>query len=54
MFSYTAENHTYVFVDLLKELNTGIAMIPLVSILSNVAVAKSFGRCYFFGIAIKA
>lgn len=45
---YENGNQTYNFIDLVKELNVGIFIIPLVSILANVAVAKSFGKlCRF-------
>ena len=30
------------FVDMLKELGTGLFIIPLISVLENVAIAKSF------------
>lgn len=42
--SYANGNITLDFISLVQELQLGIVMVPLVSILGNVAVAKSFGK----------
>ncbi|OAD55739.1 Sodium-independent sulfate anion transporter [Eufriesea mexicana] len=43
-FSITAGNHTETFADMCKNLGTGIAIVPLISIIGNVAIAKAFSR----------
>lgn len=43
-FQFTHENRTYEFVDIIKDLGSGIALLPLVSIIANIAIAKSFSE----------
>ncbi|CAD1473052.1 unnamed protein product [Heterotrigona itama] len=41
-FSSQVGNETYTFLDMCSHLGSGIIILPLVSILANVAIAKSF------------
>ncbi|KAJ9600808.1 hypothetical protein L9F63_001020 [Diploptera punctata] len=41
-FSTVYGNQTYNFVDMVTHLGTGIAIVPIIAILGNVAIAKSF------------
>ncbi|XP_031837112.1 sodium-independent sulfate anion transporter isoform X2 [Nomia melanderi] len=43
-FSRTVGNQTETFVDMCKNLGTGILIVPLISIIGNVAIAKAFSR----------
>ncbi|CAL7934968.1 unnamed protein product [Xylocopa violacea] len=43
-FSVNAGNHTETFLDMCKNLGTGIVVVPLISIIGNVAIAKAFSR----------
>ena len=45
-FEVIANNHTYTFVEMVMEMGSGIAVIPFIAILANIAVAKAFGK-YF-------
>lgn len=48
-FSRTVgENRTASFVDMTRDLNTGILVVPLISIIGNVAIAKAFCKCVAF------
>lgn len=49
-FSIDYENVTYGFTDILRELGSGIVVVPLVAVLANVAIAKAFGEFSTFGI----
>ncbi|XP_063240339.1 sodium-independent sulfate anion transporter-like isoform X2 [Bacillus rossius redtenbacheri] len=41
-FSARSGNSTYSFVQMCEQLGSGIAVVPLVSVLANVAIAKAF------------
>ncbi|XP_076670762.1 sodium-independent sulfate anion transporter [Andrena cerasifolii] len=41
-FSTQVGNQTYTFLDMCSHLGTGIIVLPLVSVLANVAIAKAF------------
>ena len=41
-FSTQVGNETYTFLDMCSHLGTGIIVLPLVSVLANVAIAKAF------------
>lgn len=41
-FSRTVGNQTETFMDMCKNLGTGILIVPLISIIGNVAIAKAF------------
>lgn len=41
-FSMEYQNTTVGFVDMCRELGSGIVVIPLVAVLANIAIAKSF------------
>ncbi|CAK9817230.1 Sodium-independent sulfate anion transporter [Anthophora quadrimaculata] len=43
-FSRNTRNETETFVDMCKNLGTGILVVPLISIIGNVAIAKAFSR----------
>ncbi|CAK9833483.1 Sodium-independent sulfate anion transporter [Anthophora retusa] len=43
-FSRNIRNETETFVDMCKNLGTGILVVPLISIIGNVAIAKAFSR----------
>ncbi|KAK1124251.1 hypothetical protein K0M31_006625 [Melipona bicolor] len=43
-FSRNVGNQTETFVDMCKNLGTGIIVVPLISIIGNVAIAKAFSR----------
>ncbi|XP_043522296.1 sodium-independent sulfate anion transporter-like isoform X2 [Frieseomelitta varia] len=43
-FSRNVGNQTETFVDMCKNLGTGIIIVPLISIIGNVAIAKAFSR----------
>lgn len=50
-FSRTiGQNQTESFIDMTKNFSFGILIIPLVSILGNVAIAKAFCTRYIFNI----
>lgn len=42
-FSAQVGNQTYTFLDMCAHYGSGIVIIPLISILANVAIAKAFG-----------
>lgn len=42
-FQVTKNKTTYTFLDIAKGLGSGILVVPFVSILGNVAIAKAFG-----------
>lgn len=44
--STTLGNKTYNFQEMVVELGTGYIVIPVISILANVAIAKAFGKQY--------
>lgn len=46
-FSRTVGNQTETFIDMTKNLKFGILVIPLVSIIGNVAIAKAFCISHF-------
>ncbi|XP_076624180.1 sodium-independent sulfate anion transporter isoform X1 [Colletes latitarsis] len=46
-FSRIAGNRTETFVDMCKNLGTGIVVVPLISIIGNIAIAKAFSRGQF-------
>jgi sodium-independent sulfate anion transporter 11 len=41
-FSTFYGNQTHSFIDMVKHLGSGIAIIPIIAILGNVAIAKAF------------
>jgi sodium-independent sulfate anion transporter 11 len=41
-FSTFYGNQTHSFIDMVSHLGSGIAIIPVIAILANVAIAKSF------------
>ncbi|KAG8236978.1 hypothetical protein J437_LFUL017338, partial [Ladona fulva] len=41
-FSTTQGNATYNFVEMVTELKSGIVIVPIISVLSNVAIAKAY------------
>lgn len=41
-FSVEIHNQTVSFLEICEDLGTGIILIPLVAVLANVAIAKSF------------
>lgn len=43
-FSTTLNNQTYSFSEMCSHLGSGIIIVPLVSVLANVAIAKVFGE----------
>lgn len=43
-FGVTKDNTTYTFKDMVTTLGSGIAVVPFVAILGNVAIAKAFGK----------
>lgn len=43
-FAFDYKNTTLVFTDIIHELGGGIAVVPIVAILANVAIAKAFGE----------
>ncbi|PZC86485.1 hypothetical protein B5X24_HaOG209204 [Helicoverpa armigera] len=43
-FETTVGNTTYTGGDMLSHLGSGLAVVPIVAILSNVAIAKAFGE----------
>ncbi|XP_003400635.1 sodium-independent sulfate anion transporter-like [Bombus affinis] len=43
-FSINVGNQTVTFLDMCKNLGTGIIIVPLISIIGNVAIAKAFSR----------
>ena len=47
-FDTTVGNTTYTAGDMLSHLGSGLAVVPLVAILSNVAIAKAFGKLDFY------
>ncbi|KAG8231476.1 hypothetical protein J437_LFUL000193 [Ladona fulva] len=48
-FSTTHKNETYYFGEMVTELRSGIFIIPVVSVLANVAIAKAYLRYEYFG-----
>lgn len=44
-FEIPYHNQTLSFTDVCAELGTGIIVVPLVAVLANVAIAKSFSKC---------
>lgn len=43
-FSLEINNKTVGFIEICEDLGSGIILVPLVSVLANVAIAKSFGK----------
>lgn len=43
-FSRSVGNQTETFVEMCKNLGTGILIVPLISIIGNVAIAKAFSE----------
>lgn len=43
-FSTISNNHTISFMHMVHDLGSGIVVVPVVAILANVAIAKSFGK----------
>ncbi|XP_037953021.1 sodium-independent sulfate anion transporter isoform X2 [Teleopsis dalmanni] len=41
-FVFNYNNVTYVFSDIVRELGSGIVVVPIVAVLANVAIAKAF------------
>jgi sodium-independent sulfate anion transporter 11 len=41
-FSTFYGNQTHNFIDMVSHLGVGIAIVPIIAILSNVAIAKAF------------
>lgn len=46
-FESRVGNETYNFVDMASKLGSGILVVPLLSILENISLAKFFGMCLF-------
>ncbi|XP_017892165.1 sodium-independent sulfate anion transporter-like [Ceratina calcarata] len=44
LLSISVNNQTVTFLDMCKNLGTGIVIVPLISIIGNVAIAKAFSR----------
>lgn len=47
-FSVEKDNRTISFIEICGDIGSGLILLPLVSILANVAIAKSFSEFYFF------
>lgn len=47
-FVVEKDNKTIHFSEMVSEIKTGIVFIPLLSIISNVGIAKSFGKAIIF------
>lgn len=47
-FSATVGNHTYNFAEMASTLGSAIFVVPLLSILENIALAKVFCECIPF------
>lgn len=47
-FTTSTSNNTVTFWHMLHDLGSGILVVPIVAILANVAIAKSFGKCHLF------
>lgn len=47
-FSATVGNHTYTFMEMASTLGSAIFVVPLLSILENIALAKVFCECLTF------
>lgn len=45
-FSVKKDNKTVEFGEICEDIGSGLVLLPLVSILANVAIAKSFCECY--------
>lgn len=43
-FEIVHHNHTMTFAEVCAELGSGIIVVPLVAVLANVAIAKSFSN----------
>lgn len=43
-FESRVGNETYTFVDMASKLGSGILVVPLLSILENISLAKFFGK----------
>lgn len=43
-FGYTSGNTTVTFSEMLYEIRSAIFIIPLVSVLANVSIAKAYGK----------
>lgn len=43
-FTIQNGNTTYSFLEICSELKTGIIVVPLVAVLANIAIAKSFSK----------
>lgn len=43
-FEILSHNRTLSFTEICGELGTGIIVVPLVAVLANVAIAKSFSK----------
>lgn len=46
-------NTTYTFLDMCAHLGSGIIVVPLVSLLGNIAIAKAFGNFFMFESQIR-
>lgn len=51
-FSATVGNHTYTFVEMTSTLGSAIFVVPLLSILENIALAKVFCEYLFIGFGV--
>lgn len=40
----TVGNETYTFLEMCEKLGSGIIFLPVIAVLANVAIAKSFGK----------
>jgi len=48
-FGYTAsDNTTITFLDMIGNLGSGILVIPLISLMEDIAICKAFGERAFF------
>lgn len=44
-FSYTNNGTTIGFFEIVSNLSSGIAVVPLIGLLENIAICKAFGKC---------
>lgn len=43
-FGFTKDNTTVTFIEMLGNLGSGIVVIPLISLMEDIAVCKAFGK----------
>lgn len=53
-FSYIKyDNTTVTFVDMISNLGSGILVLPLISLMEDIAICKAFCKLIFFSIYYK-